>query len=229
MTNLTLEAETAFNHFPATDRTYYRKQLAERITQLRDQEPSKRNHNDQTEWHAINTIKHKLKNNNATVVSADKSNTIVILPTNQYQKKIQDFITSNNVCTSTTNPTKKYQKQIRKVINNSTKMINTNTKWNYINFNSSAPTIRGLIKIHKTDQPIRPIVNWRNAPAYKLAELLSRTIQEYTPLPYTFNISNTTQLLHQLKQTQKPPPPGSPHLTYLTCTPISPQKKVNKS
>ena len=28
-------------------------------------------------------------------------------------------------------------------------------------------------KIHKDDAPIRPIVNWKNAPAYKLAKMLS--------------------------------------------------------
>ena len=201
ITNLALEAETAISLLPTSDRTYYRKQVAERINQLHNQEPPKHFQNDRTEWRAIKTIKHKLKNNNATITSADKSNALVILPTAQYQKKIQDFITSNNLYTPTTNPTKKYQRQVRKVINKSTKMINTNTKWKYINLNPSAPTIRGLIKIHKTDQPIRPIVNWRNAPAYKLAKLLAHTIQEHTPLPYTFNISNTTQLIHQLKET----------------------------
>ena len=30
--------------------------------------------------------------------------------------------------------------------------------------------IRGLIKIHKTDDPIRPIINWKEAPAYNLAK-----------------------------------------------------------
>jgi len=34
--------------------------------------------------------------------------------------------------------------------------------------NLSAPSIKGLIKIHKPDQPIRPVVNWRNIPKTKL-------------------------------------------------------------
>jgi len=50
--------------------------------------------------------------------------------------------------------------------------------------NPSAPTIRDLLKIHKTVSPIRPVVNWRNAPAYKLAKLLSRQLQVHIPLPY---------------------------------------------
>jgi hypothetical protein len=80
-------------------------------------------------------------------------------------------------------------------------LINKNSRWKYINLNPSAPTIKGLIKLHKIDQPIRPVVNWRNAPAYKLAKLLSQTIRELTPLPYSFNIVNTTHLIQQLKQT----------------------------
>jgi hypothetical protein len=48
----------------------------------------------------------------------------------------------------------------------------------------------GLIKIHKTDFPIRPIVNWLNGPAYKLAKTLSKKL----PTPHlqcnTFNPVN---------------------------------------
>jgi sugar (pentulose or hexulose) kinase len=61
--------------------------------------------------------------------------------------------------------------------------------------------IKGLIKIHKPDQPIRPIVNWRNAPAYKLSKLFTQKINQFTPLPYSFYIKNTTELIHSLKQT----------------------------
>jgi hypothetical protein len=201
LTNLALEAETAINLLPTTERGYYRKQVSDRITQLHQQNTTKPNQNTQSEWNTMKTIKTKLMTNGATLTSADKGNTIVILPTTQYQNKIQDFITENNFCTSNTDPTKSYQKQIRRTINNSTKMININSKWKYINLNPSAPTIRGLIKLHKSDQPIRPVVNWRNAPAYKLAKLFTQKIQDLTPLPYSFNIKNTTHLIHQLKQT----------------------------
>jgi hypothetical protein len=63
------------------------------------------------------------------------------------------------------------------------------------------PTIRGLVKLHKTDLPIRPTVNWRNAPAYSLAKLFVQKIQLLTPLPYNFNIRNSIQLIQELKQT----------------------------
>jgi hypothetical protein len=30
-----------------------------------------------------------------------------------------------------------------------------------VNLNRTAPTVRGLVKIHKEGAPIRPIINWR--------------------------------------------------------------------
>jgi hypothetical protein len=58
--------------------------------------------------------------------------------------------------------------------------------------------LRGLIKIHKEGAPIRPIVNWKNAPAYKLAKMLAKKLVSHIPLPYTFNITNTVQLINNL-------------------------------
>ena len=48
--------------------------------------------------------------------------------------------------------------------------------------------MRGLIKVHKADSPIRPIINWTNAPAYKLARMVAKNLEIYIPLPYIFNV-----------------------------------------
>jgi hypothetical protein len=79
-------------------------------------------------------------------------------------------------------------------------LIQQAQKWQYINLNPTAPTIKGLIKIHKIDHPIRPIVNWRNAPAYKLAKLFNNELNESSPLPFDSNIKNTTHLTKSLKE-----------------------------
>jgi len=65
----------------------------------------------------------------------------------------------------------------------------------------SAPSIKGLIKIHKPDQPIRTVVNWRNAPAYKLSRLFTDKIHHIAPLPNAFNIKNTQYLIQNLNDT----------------------------
>jgi hypothetical protein len=48
--------------------------------------------------------------------------------------------------------------------------------------------------------PIRPIVNWKQAPAYKIAKLLSKKLQQYIPLPNTFNVKNSTHLIQDLRE-----------------------------
>ena len=75
--------------------------------------------------------------------------------------------------------------------------------------NPSAPTIKGLIKVNKPSHPIRPVVNWRNAPAYNLAKLFSQKIRQLAPLPNTYNIENTRDLIDKLKHT-----PFSPHFKF---------------
>jgi len=66
----------------------------------------------------------------------------------------------------------------------------------YINLNPTPPMIRGLIKIHKEDSPIGPIVNWKKAPAYRLPKMLSKKLRIYIPqFQYTFNVKNTVHLM----------------------------------
>jgi hypothetical protein len=38
------------------------------------------------------------------------------------------------------------------------------------------PSLKGLIRIHKLEAPIRPVVNWKNAPAYKAAKTLTKNL-----------------------------------------------------
>jgi hypothetical protein len=65
--------------------------------------------------------------------------------------------------------------------------------------NPSAPSIKGLIKMHKPDQPIRQVVKWRNAPAYKLSKLFTRKVNQLAPLPHSLNIKNAQDLLKDLE------------------------------
>jgi len=91
---------------------------------------------------------------------------------------------------------------VRKVINNSKALVHPDEKWKHINLNPSAPSIKGLIKLHKPEQPIRPVVNWRGAPAYKLAQLFTNKIRLIAPLPHTYTVSNTRELINKLESTQ---------------------------
>ena len=100
------------------------------------------------------------------------------------ETKIQNFLDEKNFHISNTDCTNTFQNQIIKTIDNSKIFIPQNSQWKYIKLNTSAPTIKGLINIHKTKQPICPIVKWRNAPAYK-----STTIYPHNhPINFTLYI-----------------------------------------
>jgi sugar (pentulose or hexulose) kinase len=64
--------------------------------------------------------------------------------------------------------------------------------------NPTAPTMRSFIKLHKENRPIRPVINWRNAPGYKLATKIAEILTTYIPLPFTYNVKNTIQLMNEL-------------------------------
>ena len=67
--------------------------------------------------------------------------------------------------------------------------------------------MRGLVKVHKEDLPIRPIVNYPSAPPYKLAKMFSEKLKTYIPLPYVYNVQNSIQLMRDLSDI-----PYSPNL-----------------
>jgi len=67
--------------------------------------------------------------------------------------------------------------------------------------NPTAPTIKGLIKLHKPGHPIRLVVNWKGAPSYKLAHLFTPKIKIMAPLPNTHNLENIRDLIRKLEDT----------------------------
>ena len=156
---------------------------AERInTLLLNQNPQTAQYT-HPETRDIKSIQTKLKNKEAMIARADKGNSLVILPIQQYDTKVQDITQANKFHTTTKDPTKNFQSEVRNSIKNSKTLIPQDAIWKYKNMNPSAPTIKGLIKIHKPERPIRPVVNWKNAPAYKLARLLTHENRELVPLP----------------------------------------------
>jgi ABC-type antimicrobial peptide transport system permease subunit len=150
----------------------------------------------------LNSIKTKLKKNEAMTTKADKRNSIVTLPTQHFHKKINSFISEKHVQTINIDPTNTFQNHIRKTINQSRTLNPTRLKLIYLNLNPSLPMIKGLIKIHKPNQPIRPTVNWRSALPINY-NYYKHKIKQLTPLAYTFTIKNTTQLIQALNKTLK--------------------------
>ena len=97
------------------------------------------------------------------VAKADKRNSLIILYENDCNNKVQDFITSNNFTHIPHDITKNFQRNIGTAVNEREDVIPKDIKRKYISLHPISPRIGGLVKIHKTDSPIRPIINWWNA------------------------------------------------------------------
>ena len=65
----------------------------------------------------------------------------------------------------------KYQKLITKTLKHSDLIVNKKQKKYLTQKKPQPPDLRAQIKLHKPSQPIRPVVNNRNAPAYKISKL----------------------------------------------------------
>jgi hypothetical protein len=153
------------------------------------------------EMKTLNDIQNKLNQHNATVTKAGKGQTLIIITITDYNTKTHQFLNNVHFKTNKTNPTNTFQKEIKKVINSFPILIPRTTKWKYTTMNPRAPNIRVLIKIHKLNTPIRPLVNWQHAPAYRLAKFILDKLKHELQLPYTFNIQNTQQLITELRNT----------------------------
>jgi predicted transcriptional regulator len=130
-----------------------------------NQKDNTNNTSNKIEWKLIRNIRNTLAENELIITKADKGKTIVILTKEDYTQKGNNFIQENQFVVINNNPTKDYQKAIKHTMTQCNNIIPKENKWKYINMNPTAPTLRATIKLHKQNTPIRPIINWRNAPA----------------------------------------------------------------
>jgi len=142
------------------------------------------------------------------ITSADKGNSIVILPTLHYENRIEKFLSDNNFHTVSTDPTNTFQTQVRNTVKQSKTLIPRDSRWKYINMNPFCPLHQRTYKDHKQEQLIQPVVNWHNAPAYQLSKLFTNKINHLSPLPHAFDIKNTQDLIQNLNDI-----PLLPHYT----------------
>jgi hypothetical protein len=151
------------------------------------------------EQRTLKNIKEKLAHNNAIITKADKGNSIVIMYQTDYINKVNDFIESNDIIEIDKDPTTKFNLIINKAINNSKHLFQPEEVKYLKVMNPSAPTLRGLPKIHKQDTPIRPLVNFTTAPTYKIAKKLDRLLRLYFEFNSNHSLKNSLELVEKTK------------------------------
>ena len=60
------------------------------------------------------------------------------------------------------------------------------------------PKLKAQLKLHKIGIPIRPVINNRTTPAYKLAKHLTRILDQYITLHNRYTVTNSINLAKDL-------------------------------
>ena len=146
----------------------------------------------------INEVKNILQKNNLTMVNADKSKAIVIIDKNTLEEKIRNLMQENKITQLNKDPTDKYYKQIQQMIKNCNLLIDKHTQRFLTNIKPMAPKLNVYLKVHKENEPIRPVINNKQAPSYKTAKFLNKKLCNLIDLPHTYNIKNSQELAEEL-------------------------------
>jgi hypothetical protein len=147
----------------------------------------------------LQNLKVKLELNHACVTSADKGKTVVVVSKHDYSDKISQFVNDNKFDRTNTDPRVAFQKQSNQAIQSST-IIKNEHKWKIKSMNPTPPVIKGLVKLHKENNPIRPVINMRTSPSYKFSSFVSKQLSTLLQLPFSFNVKNSSQLIQDLSK-----------------------------
>jgi hypothetical protein len=195
--NIIVETEEAINKIEPEKQDEIRSEAITHITNyIKKHNTKQKKYNPML--NTIKNIKQKLESNNLTITKADKSNATVIIDKNEIDTKTINFITENNCIEIKNDPTNKYNTQIINMIKLNNKLIDSDSKFKYIINNPKPPKLNSLIKIHKENKPIRPLINSKTAPNYKIAKLLTHILKDKLKLENKYNIKNTIELTKKL-------------------------------
>jgi hypothetical protein len=113
-------------------------------------------------------------------------------------KKVYNFLNDNSFQKLQKDPTDKYQKLITKTLLHSDLVVNKKQKQFLTQKKPQTPELRAQIKLHTPGHPIRPVVNNRNAPAYKISKLLVNRLNNPLNLRKQYIVTDSTALANDL-------------------------------
>jgi hypothetical protein len=105
---------------------------------------------------------------------------------------------TNNFKTLNKDPTDRYQKLLTETLQECNTIINKRQIKYLTQRKPLPPTLKAQLKLHKKDIPIRPVINNRTAPSYKLAKHLTKVINQHLTLKNSYIVSNSIDLAQDL-------------------------------
>jgi len=114
------------------------------------------------------------------LAQADKGKTSLVIYKKDYDQNIQNFITENEIHPKPKNPINKDCKIIRDSLQKSNVIFTKGQIRHLTQKKPIPPRLNARIKIHKPDNPIKPVINNKNAPTYKLTKKTEQHTQTTT-------------------------------------------------
>lgn len=184
------------------------KNLATNLTanQIRTASRQSNRGSNNREYRIYKTLTQKITDNNLIVSKADKGNTVVIMERNNYVQKVEEIIQSDDFVLLQSDPTKRFASQIKEAVN-STQFVfsdNSHTRNYILEMNPRSPCLYGLPKIHKENMPMRPVVSYIGAPAYKLAKKLNSLLKAKSSFQPKYSLINSVDLIKKIQSVSLP-------------------------
>lgn len=152
----------------------------------------------------LKNLNKKLSDNKALIVKADKSNSVVIMYDSEYVSKTIEFFDKNNIIEIQADPTPKLQSRLKNLMKKSDFLLTAEEIRDCTVMNPSAPRLRAQPKTHKANCPIRPIVNSRSSPTYKISKKLNEILSNTFKFDETYSVKNSYELINCIKDVQIP-------------------------
>ena len=170
-TNLIMETEKAIKLLDGRIQNAFCIMATKKLRQIYN--PNNVNTTHRRQLYILKCLNYKITTENATITPADESKTIVVIYNDEYSNKVHTFLSENNIDTILKNPISKDQKHIQNSIYQCDLIIHKKQNKHLIQKNPSPPILKALLKLHKPDIPIRPVIHYRKAPSYKIAKKLN--------------------------------------------------------
>ncbi|CAH8868385.1 unnamed protein product [Trichobilharzia szidati] len=148
----------------------------------------------------IEALKHLKNNKDIVITKSDKGNATVVLDKSDYLDKVNTHIQ--------TGPYEEINKPIDTVMNKVKKSTADlirrmkpflgESKWfNLMPKTNNPSRMYGVVKVHKSGYPIRPIVDFRNSPTYELSKYLAMVLNPLKSHSKS-RLTNSYELKHRL-------------------------------
>ena len=142
----------------------------------------------------------KLKNDkDLHITRADKSNTLVIMDMNAYNGKMNMLLSDETTYEKLrSNPLEKenslFNRKIKSLLKGHDELIKK-----FIKTNATLPYLYGIIKTHKQNNPVRPIVSSVGSASYELSKWLVTELSPILGTVSSFSVKNNIDFIEKLK------------------------------